>query len=140
VQETHSADDKLTITEPSRDGTSVGCRVTVQGRAFLKPGEHAWAFAARSNFADLGLVWLQGEVEVDPTSHEYSLPLVLGIADDVGSTFRVSIGIVDESTHNKLRNKLVEMMTNNRHLPVPFPQTVSAPKHRTVKKVSHEGC
>jgi hypothetical protein len=140
AQDAGSAGDKLTITQPSRDGMSAGCRVNIQGRAVLRPGEHAWAFAARTNFSDLGLVWLQGEVEVDPTTHEYSLPVALGIADDVGSSFRVSVGIVDESTNNKLRNKLMDMMTNNRHLPVPFPQTVSAPKHRTVKKVSHEGC
>src|SRR5438105_2573145 len=111
AQDTRRPGDKLTITEPSRDGMSAGCRVTIQGRAVLNPGEHAWAFAARSNFADLGLVWLQGEVEVDLTTREYSLPVTLGVADDVGSTFRVSIGIVDESTHNKLRNKLMEMMT-----------------------------
>ena len=41
---------------------------------------------------------------------------------------------------NRMRAKLMDMMTTNRHLPVPFPPTVSAPKHRLVKKVSNEGC
>lgn len=137
----HAQDaDKLTITSPERDGVAANCSIKVQGRAVLKPGEHLWIFAARSNFADLGLVWLQGAVTPAPVSHEYSMPITLGIADDVGFDFRVSVAIVDDATHNKLQNKLVDMMTTNRHLPVPFPPTVSAPRHRTVKKVSHEGC
>jgi hypothetical protein len=135
-----AAAEKLTLTQPPRDGISAGCRVTVEGRASLGPGEHAWIFAARKNFADLGLVWLQGEADVDPSSQAFSLPVTLGIADDIGSNFRISVAILDDATHNRMRAKLLEMMTSNRHLPVPFPPTVYPPVHRTVKKVSHEGC
>jgi len=135
-----AAAEKLTLSQPSRDGISTGCRVSVEGRAELGPGEHAWIFASRKNFADLGLVWLQGEVDVDPSTQEFSMPVTLGIADDIGSSFRISVAILDESTHNRMRAKLLEMMTTNRHLPVPFPATVYPPKHRMVKKVSHEGC
>jgi len=135
-----AAEEKLTLSQPSRDGISTGCRVTVEGNALLAAGEHAWIFAARKNFSDLGLVWLQGEAEVDPSTHEFSFPVTLGIAEDIGSSFRISVAILDESTHNRMRAKLLEMMTTNRHLPVPFPPTVYPPKHRMVKKVSHEGC
>ena len=103
-----AAGDKLTLSQPSRDGISTGCRVTVEGHASLEPGEHAWVFAARKNFADLGLVWLQGEADVDPSTQEFSLPVSLGIADDIGSSFRISVAIVDESTHNRLRAKLLD--------------------------------
>ena len=136
----NAAGEKLTLAQPPRDGISVGCRVTVEGRVLLEPGEHAWLLAARKNFADLGLVWLQGEAEVDPSTQQFSMPISVGVEEDIGSSFRLSIAIVDEPTHNRMRAKLLEMMSANRHLPVAFPPTTYAPKHRLVKKVSHEGC
>ena len=136
----HADDERLTLTQPSRDGTTAGCRVNAQGRAKLEPGEHVWAFAARKNFADGGLVWLQGEIDVDPASTEFSMPIPLGVGDDIGSSFRISVAIVDDATHTRLRSKFLEMMTTNRHLPVAFPTVKHPPKHRIVKKVDHDGC
>ena len=135
-----AAGDKLVLSQPPRDGVSSGCRVVVEGRAQLAANEHAWVFAARKNFADLGLVWLQGEADVDPSSGEFSFPVTLGIPEDIGANFRISVAILDEETHNRMRARLMDMMTSNRHVPVAFPATVSAPKHRFVKKVNHDGC
>jgi len=140
TQTVGAAGDRLTLSQPARDGASASCRVNVEGRASLEAGEHVWLFVARKNFADLGLVWLQGEAEVDPSTRAFSLPVMLGIPEDIGSSFRISAGVVDDATHNRLRAKFLEMMTTNRHLPVLFPATSGAPKHRMVKKVSHEGC
>ena len=140
IHTTQAAGERLSISQPSRDGAEAACRVTLQGHAILEPGQHAWILAARKDFADLGLVWLQGEAEVDPSTKEFSLPASLGVPDDVGSSFRLSVAILDEPTHNRMKAKLIEMMTTNRHLPVPFPPTVAAPVHRMVKKVSHSGC
>jgi len=67
-QDSSRASDRLTITMPSRDGASAACRVIVQGHLTLNPGEHALAFAARSDFANLGLTWMQGEVQLDQTT------------------------------------------------------------------------
>src|SRR5437879_1446402 len=103
----HAAPEKLALSQPAMDGVSAGCRVSVQGRALLGPGEHLWVFAARKDFADLGLVWLQGEAEVDPVTQEFGgFPARLGEAQDVGSNFRVSVAILDEATHNRMRAKL----------------------------------
>jgi len=140
AQTEHSTDEKLIVYQPNRDGVTAGCRLVLEGRAWLQAGEHVWITAARKDFADLGLVWLQGEAEVDPMTHEFSLPVTLGIATDIGYSFRVSAEIVDDATHNRMRAKLIDMMATNRHLPLPFPATVYAPKHRVVKKVSHDGC
>lgn len=135
-----AADESLSVSQPARDNTSAGCQVVIRGRAILKPGHHVWIVAARKNFADLGLIWLQGEAEVDPTTGDYLLPVTLGVPDDVGSTFRVSAAILDDATHNRMRSKLVVMMSTDRHLPMAFPTTSTPPVHRLVKKVSHDGC
>jgi hypothetical protein len=140
AQTPRAAEEKLVMTQPARDGMTAACRATIEGRATLDPGEHVWVFAARKNFADLGLVWLQGEADVDQATREFSFPVILGIPEDIGFNFRVSIAVLDEATHNRMKAKLLEMMTNNRHLPVPFPPTIGAPKHRIVRKVSHDGC
>jgi len=132
--------EKLTLSQPSGKGSPTGCRVIVEGHASLEPGEHAWVVAAREDYANLGLVWLQGEASVDPSTQAFSLPVTLGTEEDVGSNFRLSVVIVDEATHSRLRARLVEMMTTNRHLPVAFPTTIGPPQHRVVKKVSNDGC
>lgn len=140
AQPVRAAVEDLTISQPARDGVSTGCRVTVEGTAALQPGEHLWIFATRKDFGDLGLVWLQGEADVDSATKKFVLPVTLGIESDIGSTFRVSAAILNDATHNRMRAKLMDMMATNRHLPVPFPSAVYAPKHRMIKKVSHEGC
>ena len=43
--------------------------------------------------------------------------------------------IVDEATYNRMQNRLADVMTNNRDLPVPLFPIGSPPLHRILKKV-----
>jgi len=135
-----ASDSSVTITNPARDGTQAACRVVVGGSAVIKQGEHVWIFAARKDYAELGLYWLQGPAVVDPLTHKFSLASTLGVKADVGADFTLAVGLFDDGTHTRLKEKFLEVMTTGQQLPITFPPTITDPQYRTVSKVSHNGC
>jgi hypothetical protein len=141
-QNLHAAEPAVTVTTPARDGISVSCQSDVAGTVTeLNPDQHVWILTARSNFAKLGLYWPQGEAEVDPTTHKFSLSsVVYGQAHDVGSTFRIAVVVVDDQTHARLQADFVKAISSGRFNPIQLPPTATDPKYRDVRKISHDGC
>ena len=141
VQQTiHAAEPSVTISTPARDGTSVGCDSVIAGTAEIGPGQHVWVFAARQNFANMGLMWPQGEAEVDPTTKKWSLTAVYGKGDDIGNSFRIAAAVFDDQAHAKLKSEFIKAMTTGKFMPMQLPETAGVPQYRVVKKINHDNC
>ena len=127
---------KVEFTVPEEDGLKVGKETLVKGTANVPGGNYLWVLVHRTK-GFKRVWWPQNEAEIDPIKKTWDVNVVFGGPQDIGYEFEIAAIVVKEPEHLKLQAYRDKAMSSGHWPPIPMPQTVTAPKIRTVKKVNH---
>ena len=108
---------------------------TVNGTATIPSGTYLWVLARRVDFDKFW--WPQGEGKINSTTEEWNVSVNFGTQDDIGWDFDIAAIVVIEFNHAILKNYRINAMKTGNWHPIEMPETLSAPKLRKVRKVSH---
>jgi hypothetical protein len=114
---------RIAITDPPRQGTTVGAGSTVSGNASIPVGGHLWVLAHKST---LNGWWPQGGGETPVAAYgHWAVDVQYGVDTDRGN-FEVAAIAVDNAGNNTLNAWVSTAATTGRYPSMVFPPVLQA--------------
>ncbi len=107
--------------EAPGNGSAVGNKALLQGRADLPPNAALWVFARR---ADLRGWWPQGGGAAVVSGERWEQTCKFGEVDDVGHAFDIAVMALDEQKHRTMLRWFVESARSGRSDPMSLPEAM----------------